>query len=252
MLDGSGSISFDGLAWLSEQNVPLIRIDWQGNVQSVLANNGYSTNPYLVQWQREIRNGAWPFASIWSPARSMAALKHWKKACDARLFGRKPWSEPMLISRASNVIRLTILWRSTHWRQAARRPISEHGGTLHCNGKALISVSDSGELARIGSRTSLFKLADNRNAAHPVNAILNYPYAILESQVRIRSVADGYDPTLGIMHESREGSSALVFDMMEPERPNVDRSILEFAKSHKFHGLSFLIPDRLCGGQRLL
>ena len=33
------------LAWLSEQNVPLIRIDWQGNVQSVLANNSYAANP---------------------------------------------------------------------------------------------------------------------------------------------------------------------------------------------------------------
>jgi CRISP-associated protein Cas1 len=55
MLDGSGSISFDVLAWLSEQNVPLIRIDWQGNVQSVLANNGHAANPYRVQWQRETR-----------------------------------------------------------------------------------------------------------------------------------------------------------------------------------------------------
>jgi CRISP-associated protein Cas1 len=40
--------------------------------------------------------------------------------------------------------------------------------------------------------------------------------------------AEGYDPTLGIMHEGREGSSAFVFDMMEPERPKVDRSILAF------------------------
>jgi CRISP-associated protein Cas1 len=56
MLDGSGSISFDVLAWVSEQNVPLIRIDWQGNVQSVLANNGYAANPYRVQWQLETRS----------------------------------------------------------------------------------------------------------------------------------------------------------------------------------------------------
>jgi CRISP-associated protein Cas1 len=55
MLDGSGSISFDVIAWLSEQNIPLIRIDWQGNVQSVLANNGYAANPYRVEWQRETR-----------------------------------------------------------------------------------------------------------------------------------------------------------------------------------------------------
>jgi CRISPR-associated protein Cas1 len=55
MLDGSGSISFDVLAWLSEQNVPLIRIDWQGNVQSVLANNSYAASRYRVEWQRETR-----------------------------------------------------------------------------------------------------------------------------------------------------------------------------------------------------
>jgi CRISP-associated protein Cas1 len=55
MLDGSESISFDVLTWLSEQNVSLIRIDWQGNVQCVLANNGYAANPYRVEWQRETR-----------------------------------------------------------------------------------------------------------------------------------------------------------------------------------------------------
>jgi CRISP-associated protein Cas1 len=99
----------------------------------------------------------------------------------------------------------------------------------------------------IGSRTSLFKLAGNRNAAHPVNAILNYAYAMLESHVRIKGVAEGYDPTLGIMHESREGSSAFVFDLMEPERPKVDRSILEFVKSHKFHAADFVIrSDGVC------
>jgi hypothetical protein len=49
MLDGSGSISFDVLAWLCEQKVSLIRVDWQGNAQSVLANDGYAANPYRAE-----------------------------------------------------------------------------------------------------------------------------------------------------------------------------------------------------------
>jgi len=54
-------------------------------------------------------------------------------------------------------------------------------------------------------------------------------------------------PTLGIMRESREGSSAFVFDMTEPERPKVDRSILEFVKSQKFHAADFVIrTDGVC------
>ena len=44
---------------------------------------------------------------------------------------------------------------------------------------------------------------------------------------RINTVAEGYDPTLGIMHEGRDGTSTFVLDMMEPERPKVDRSVLE-------------------------
>jgi CRISPR-associated protein Cas1 len=43
------------------------------------------------------------------------------------------------------------------------------------------------------------------------------------------------------MHESRDGSSAFIFDTMESERPKVDRGILEFVKSHKFHAADFVI-----------
>jgi CRISP-associated protein Cas1 len=33
---------------------------------------------------------------------------------------------------------------------------------------------------------------------------MNYAYAILESRVRIKCVAEGYDPTLGIGHEGHD------------------------------------------------
>jgi hypothetical protein len=39
------------------------------------------------------------------------------------------------------------------------------------------------------------------------------------------------DPMLGDMHYERDGSPAFVFDMMEPERPKVDRAVLSFLKS---------------------
>jgi CRISPR/Cas system-associated endonuclease Cas1 len=46
----------------------------------------------------------------------------------------------------------------------------------------------------------------SRNAAHPVNAIMNYAYAALQSQVQIKAVAEGYDPMLGVMHHDRDGA----------------------------------------------
>jgi len=55
MLDGSGSISFDVLDWLAEQRVPLIRIDWKGEVVSVLASSGFSADQAKLRWQVETR-----------------------------------------------------------------------------------------------------------------------------------------------------------------------------------------------------
>jgi CRISPR-associated protein Cas1 len=90
-------------------------------------------------------------------------------------------------------------------------------------------------------RTSPYHLAGNRNAAHPVNAILNNAYTVLESEVRIKAIGDGYDPTIGIMHEGRDGSSKFVFDLMEPERPKVDRTVLDFVTATVFDPADFTI-----------
>jgi CRISP-associated protein Cas1 len=60
----------------------------------------------------------------------------------------------------------------------------------------------------IGPRSSPYQTAGNRNAAHPVNATLNYAYAALESEIRTKAISDGYDPTIGIMHEGSDGSSS--------------------------------------------
>jgi CRISP-associated protein Cas1 len=48
LLDGSGSISFDVLSWLSEQKVSFIRIDWKGDICLRRRRiGGYSANPFF-------------------------------------------------------------------------------------------------------------------------------------------------------------------------------------------------------------
>ena len=49
------------------------------------------------------------------------------------------------------------------------------------------------------------------------------------------------------MHEGRDGSSAFIFDLMEPFRPLVDRKVLEFIKGHTFDPADFVIrSDGVC------
>jgi len=69
--------------------------------------------------------------------------------------------------------------------------------------------------------------------------MLNYAYAVLQSQLQIQAVAEGYDPNLGIMHVDQE--YAFVFDLMETERPRVDRAIISFLKSETLHPADFVI-----------
>jgi CRISPR-associated endonuclease Cas1 len=79
-----------------------------------------------------------------------------------------------------------------------------------------------------------FLRRSNRNARHPVNAMLNYGYAVLESQVRIAIAESGLDPTIGYLHVCHPGRQALVYDLMEPHRPQVDRQVLDFVRSQVF------------------
>lgn len=72
---------------------------------------------------------------------------------------------------------------------------------------------------------------ENRNASHPVNAILNYGYAVLESQVRIASAMLGFDTSVSYFHAMKHGRPSLIFDLIEPLRPRLDRRLIEFIRS---------------------
>jgi len=56
-----------------------------------------------------------------------------------------------------------------------------------------------------------------------VNAILNYGYAVLESQVRIAAAMLGLDTSISYLHAMKHGRSSLIFDLIEPLRPKLER-----------------------------
>ncbi len=74
-----------------------------------------------------------------------------------------------------------------------------------------------------------------------MNAILNYAYAVLESQVRIATTAQGLDPTIGYLHACRPKRVALVYDLMELLRPRTDRLVLSFVRSYTFSPIDFIL-----------
>ncbi|MEX1257396.1 MAG: CRISPR-associated endonuclease Cas1 [Gemmatimonadota bacterium] len=76
---------------------------------------------------------------------------------------------------------------------------------------------------------SSFPSRVGRGARDPVNMLLNYGYAVLQSRVQLAIVRSGLAPEIGFLHASTERRLALVFDLMEEFRaPVVDRVVLAY------------------------
>jgi hypothetical protein len=67
-----------------------------------------------------------------------------------------------------------------------------------------------------------------RLATNPPNAILNYLYAVLESETRLAVASLGLDPGLGFWHVDTPARDSLACDLMEPVRPKVDAFLLDW------------------------
>jgi CRISPR-associated endonuclease Cas1 len=89
-----------------------------------------------------------------------------------------------------------------------------------------------------GPRTSLLTGKPFR-ATTPGNALLNYLYALLESEMTIALLAVGLDPGIGMFHVDMDGRSPLALDAMEAVRPYVDYWLLAYVASTVFANRDF-------------
>ena len=83
--------------------------------------------------------------------------------------------------------------------------------------------------------------SSNRHASHLVNAMLNYAYGFLKSQVRTATVSEGFDLAIVYLHACRPRRVALVYDLMEQLRSQVDCLVLDFVRSHTFTPDDFIL-----------
>jgi len=246
VLDGDGSITFDALEWLSMQNVSLVQISWRGEVTSV-GGAHYAANPDLVKHQLEIRDNGKGFEYakwliqkkiencratilyISGGAQEAQAILDQLKTWETALHDKPPNTLGALLSIEGNAAQTYFrYWQMLplRWKGIGKKPIPE-------------------EWLRIASRMD----GNERNqfARHPINAILNYAYGVLENQVRTQLSTMGVDPTIGYMHSRIENRHALVFDLMEPVRPIMDKRVLEFILERTFSPGDFILnKDGTC------
>lgn len=70
-----------------------------------------------------------------------------------------------------------------------------------------------------------------RYATNVINALLNYGFSVLYSEVAKIINGEGLDPYFGFYHKSHESEQALVYDLVEPYRVLVESTVLEFSNT---------------------
>lgn len=244
LLDADGSISLHVVAWLARQAIPLVLLDWQGQVTSVMNGGGRAADAALLHAQLAAQYDgrglhlatqlirAKIAASIETLRNLPASLPRDQSIARVQRSLHEldvlppPSIEALRLMEGRAALAYFTCWQTVqlHWKGTSRKPIPP-------------------EWHHAGLRQS-FVSGTNRHAAHPVNAMLNYAYGILESQVRITAVAAGLDPTIGYLHACRPGRVAFVYDLMEPLRPWVDRLVLEFIQGRTFDSRDFILTER--------
>jgi CRISPR associated protein Cas1 len=86
-----------------------------------------------------------------------------------------------------------------------------------------------------------------RKAADPVNAILNYSYALGEAECTIALRAVGLDPGLGVLHADKRTRDSLALDLLEVLRPEIEARVLTLLATRHFRRADFHeTPDGAC------
>ena len=65
-----------------------------------------------------------------------------------------------------------------------------------------------------------------RGAPDPLNSLLNFGYHLLRQRIHAWVRLQGLNPYLGLLHNADDDYETLVYDLMEPFRPFVDRYVL--------------------------
>lgn len=243
MLGGSGAITLDVLSWLAGQDVPLVHLDYRGGVVTAIGNSGIGHDPALLALQLIATQTPQKALAIgtWLIREKLIATRHTATEClppgslrDIAISRinldierlTTPWSgskEALLGVEGKCAQVYFDAWRSIPlaWKGTGRKPIPE---AWH----------------KIGARRA-YQKRGNRFAVHPVQAMLNYAYAVTESHIRIEIAKVGLDMSIGFLHKSQHDRPALVLDLIEPSRLSVDRVMLAFIQGQTFSPADFTL-----------
>jgi CRISP-associated protein Cas1 len=211
-LNHSGSITLDAIKWCEAQGIALCLLDWYGKLLSV-TQPALNTNAALRRAQYTTDRLAMAKAIVTQKTKSQAragkiALATQRKALseikDARAIENLFSIEAQIAQEYWSNWRFKLRHKKWNWPE---------------------------QWTHFHYRVSPFS-GGPAHAMHPVNAILNYAYAVVAAQLTRTLHANGFDSAAGFLHGDAEGRYSLTYDVLELLRADIDASILPWVASH--------------------
>jgi CRISPR-associated endonuclease Cas1 len=228
-----GFFTLDALKWLADQHASLIMLDRSGKVSLV-------TGPTAPSDARLRRAQA-------LAQQSGAALEIMRELMRAKLDGQ----QQLVRSKLANTTAADIIAKLQNSLFTAENldtvaSLEAQAASAYWSAWGELPISfPRQDITRVpehwrtfGTRKSVIT-GSPRLATNPPNAILNYCYALLESETRIAVSAVGLDPGLGMLHLDTPNRDSLACDIMEPIRPSVDAWLLDWIMREPFRRSDF-------------
>jgi CRISPR-associated endonuclease Cas1 len=222
VIGSDGFVSLAALRWLADQDAAFVMLERDG---SVLA----ATGPVRSSDVRLRRAQALAF-------QSGASLRIVRELIDQKIAGQARVARDKL---RDSTLAQTIEELRRSVRSAGTihelNMLESAAATAYWSGWQTVSITfPKSDLPRVPDHWKSFRArrspisGSQRVAADPVNAMLNYLYALLEAETRLAVTALGLDPGLGFLHFDAPARDSLASDVMEPVRPEVDAFVLDW------------------------
>jgi CRISPR-associated endonuclease Cas1 len=222
IIGSDGMVSLAALRWLADQKAAFVMLERDG---SVLATTG-PVRPSDARLRR-----AQSLA-----VKSDAAVRIARALIDRKIAGQERVARYKLLATetADTIARYRAELVRADSPELIRQVESQAAGAYWSAWRNLPITFPRKDEARIpehwrsfGTRVSPLT-GSPRLAVNPPNAILNYLYALLESESRLAAATLGLDPGLGVLHVDMPSRDSLACDLMEAVRPEIDGFLLNW------------------------
>ena len=237
IIDGNyGIVSFEAMRWLMSHKIPISLLNWNGNLMSVtLPREPISGKLKLRQYEAYMNKEKRQYIAqmiikekIRQSFNLLKELSKYYKEIDLEKLELSFNKEDKSYEKKYKDIETTMTYEGrladTYW---------------NCLIKLFDKIYPEFNFKSRGNTLD----SHNQNAADNINALLNYGYSVMDSEVRRVVNSLGLDISIGFLHEIRDNRPSLICDLQELYRWLVDLSIIQLLEERKLRKKDFIVTE---------